>query len=52
MNFRDIISRNIGDIKSFKSGKLQSGKEQIEHVHADLKRRKNMKEDMISLHAL
>ena len=22
MNFRDIISRNIGDVKSFKSGKL------------------------------
>ena len=50
--YRDILKKNMGDVKSFRLGKMQSGKEQIEYVHSDLKRRKGLAEELLNLHAL
>ena len=50
--YKDIIAKNIGDIQTFRAGKMASGKEQIEQVHGDLKRRKGMQEELLNLHIL
>jgi len=50
--YKDIIAKNIGDIQTFRKGKMASGTEQIEQVHGDLKRRKGMQEELLSLHRL
>ena len=43
----DFTSKNIGDLKSFKIGKLQQCKQRIEEVHATLRRRKGLGDELL-----
>ena len=51
-NLLDFTHRNIGDLRQFKNEKLHRAKQVIETVHASLRERKGIKEELLNLKAI
>lgn len=48
----DFTQRNIGDLRTFKNEKLQRSKQIVEAMHASLRERKGIKEELLNLKAI
>ena len=51
-NLLDFTHKNIGDLRVFKNEKLQRSKQIVEAIHASLRERKGIKEELLNLKAI